>query len=242
MGFFPSGSLKQKTQFHANHMSSRLFARWEIAKYIRAVSSRSQEIIEGRRNRECKCSLLAMKSRESVRREKSMRRTEEEKETKRKQRIKEKEGGDEKKRRTTKTGRGGEEKVSTSRATFIPFTSLPARAIDEEQRGRPRRREGRAHESKTVAVYGRFYGVTHRGTTVLLLSILAIEIGCLLIGICLSREPLMIPWVGRVWRRALHIAPTFTRDTMELVHAAALHRAVRTNRVFNTFGTAQDLK
>lgn len=135
-----------------------------------------------------------------------------------------------------------EEKVSTSRATFIPFTSLPAQAIDEEQRGRPRRREGRAHESKTVAVYGRFYGVTHRGTTVLLLSILAIEIGCLLIGICLSREPLMIPWVGRAWRRALHIAPTFTRDTMELVHAAALHRAVRTNRVFNTFGTAQDRK
>lgn len=83
--------------------------------------------------------------------------------------------------------------MSTSRATFIPFTSLPAQAIDEEQRGRPRRREGRAHESKTVAVYGRFYGVTHRGTTVLLLSILAIEIGCLLIGICLSREPLMIP-------------------------------------------------
>lgn len=94
--------------------------------------------------------------------------------------------------------------MSTSRATFIPFTSLLARAIDEEQReGREedekdQEREGRAHESKTVAVYGRFYGVTHGGTTVLLLSILAIEIGCLLIGICLSRGPLMIPRAGRI--------------------------------------------
>jgi len=31
------------------------------------VSSRDQEIIEGRRNRECECFLLAKKSRESVR-------------------------------------------------------------------------------------------------------------------------------------------------------------------------------
>jgi len=33
------------------------------------VSSRDQEIIEGHRNRECECFLLAKKSRESVRRE-----------------------------------------------------------------------------------------------------------------------------------------------------------------------------
>lgn len=48
--------------------------------------------------------------------------------------------------------------------------------------------EGRAHESKIVAVYGGFYGVTHRKTTALLLSILAIEIGCLLIGARLSQD------------------------------------------------------
>lgn len=47
--------------------------------------------------------------------------------------------------------------------------------------------EGRAHESKTVAVYGGFYGVTHREATALL-SIQAIEIGCLLIGARLSRD------------------------------------------------------
>lgn len=117
-----------------------------------------------------------------------MRRTEEEKEMKRKQRVKRKK--EETRKRGGRRKQGGEGEHLTGNIYTVYEL---AGAIDEEPRGRPRRREGRAHESKTVAVYGRFYGVTHRGTTVLLLSILAIEIGCLLIGICLSREPLMIP-------------------------------------------------
>lgn len=40
-----------------------------------------------------------------------------------------------------------EEKVSTSQATFIPFTSLPVRAIDEERReGHEEDEEGREEE------------------------------------------------------------------------------------------------
>lgn len=86
---------------------------------------------------------------------------------------------------------------------------------DDDDEEKESDEEGRAHESKTVAVYGGFYGVTHRETTALLLSILAIEIGCLLIGARLSRD-LNDSRAGRAedsniaraaWRPLLHRMP-----------------------------------
>lgn len=87
---------------------------------------------------------------------------------------------------------------------------------EEEQRGQKRRRP---RESKTVvAVYGEgFYGITHRRrkATALLLSILAMEIGCLLIDICLSRDNLNDTRVNRVEDAA---AIHFRRFLYENIH------------------------
>lgn len=60
--------------------------------------------------------------------------------------------------------------------------------------------EGRAKVKPSRFTGREFYGVTHRRrkTTALLLSILAIEIGCLLIDIRLSRDNLNDTRVGRV--------------------------------------------
>lgn len=151
--------------------------------YIRGVSPRDREIIADRRNREYESSLPVKKSRESARGGKT---------------NAPREG---KRRKAEKRGEG--EHLTGNIYTVYELAGA------SDRRGTARRRreadeEGReeekaeAHESKTVAVYGRFYGVTRRGTTVLLLSISAIEIGCLLIGICLSPGRLMIPRAGRI--------------------------------------------
>lgn len=133
MGFV-SSSLKQKRHNFtvANHMLSCLFARWDIAKYIRGVFARNN-------SRSLKPRVRVFLAGEEVARNRSggkrIRRTEK----KRKQRMRRKK--ETKEKRKTKKGEG------TSRAIFIPFTSLLVRAIDEEQReGRQEDEEGRNEE------------------------------------------------------------------------------------------------
>lgn len=164
MGFV-SSSLKQKRHNFtvANHMSSRLFARWGIAKHICGVFARPRN-----NRRSSKPRVRVLFAGEEVARKRSggkwTRRTEEKKEMKRKQKLKRKKKETKERRKTEKGGEG--EHLTGNIYTVYELAGARNRRgatrRTRGRRGRPRIREGRAHESKTVAVYGRFYGVTHR--------------------------------------------------------------------------------